>query len=722
MQLSSATKANSAVKCAFSSLGCSAALRQAVDDLAVRMQLVAVRGTHLANHLLAGVLNASPGPGPLAAIPDVFDCSWWQQCFKAAANPRSGKPGPLCEASRRLFADGQVVRMGSAGTHAVETLAQDIRTNLQVMLILNFHKQLRKAFRRDVLCWTAARDFELETRDREKMVDYCVWRCVQQGSRFQEVTFPLEDCEPAELRSDLQAELDEEVERWRARYGDLVGCPAPAFVSNLKYPQLLRLFCWFVDLQRQRRDRLQELTQVFGGDGEKARKALGAAAKAMRPLPLCKLRVGHVAVDRTTLKSLLLELRAAGHPVSDLEIPLLTAVEVPRDENGEPVRKKPRKHADGNDKKTRNRRIGADDARETELFWSHFPKAKRLLRGRAGAALCPFIRTDGISCSVAVHLPGRPSTKEEVKVLKSFENSCDLSPGNPRPLIRRNDQRLVSVDPGRRDMVYCCVKAGSEVSPTTSFFKVSTRQHVKEAKRRRVAGVTEALQKRTILSAEEYREHDRHPDLHSALVHMPSSKAFETYGAYEAAMLPILEEAVTAMGARRLRREALLSFMSKDKALDKICHQICGGVAITKAQKRGGQARVLVAFGNGGKVSTTGCGYAPAPQARLRHRLQHVWGAQVSLINEYRTSKCCSKCVQETQLCGQVMGMVYKRRNKGQVLKRPVKIHGVLRCPDREHGFCHRDRNAAVNIMAIYEALAAENPRPKHLVPKGRFA
>ena len=97
------------------------------------------------------------------------------------------------------------------------------------------------------------------------------------------------------------------------------------------------------------------------------------------------------------------------------------------------------------------------------------------------------------------------------------------------------------------------------------------------SKRRRVAGVTEALQKRSILSAEEYREHDRQSTLRSAMVHMPSSKAFETYGTYKAAMLPILEKAVAAMSARRLRREAFLSFMSADKALDNIRCKICGG-------------------------------------------------------------------------------------------------------------------------------------------------
>ena len=80
---------------------------------------------------------------------------------------------------------------------------------------------------------------------------------------------------------------------------------------------------------------------------------------------------------------------------------------------------------------------------------------------------------------------------------------------------------------------------------------------------------------------------DLHANLHPALCQLPSNKAFETYHAYENAMLPILEEAVAAMSARRLRREAPLSFMSKDKALDNICSKICGSMATPKNQKRG---------------------------------------------------------------------------------------------------------------------------------------
>ena len=53
------------------------------------------------------------------------------------------------------------------------------------------------------------------------------------------------------------------------------------------------------------------------------------------------------------------------------------------------------------------------------------------------------------------------------------------------------------------------------------------------------------------------------------------------------------------------------------------------------------------------------------------------------------------------------------------MLKKAVKIHGVLRCEDQDgiqgHGFVHRDKNAAVNIMSIYEALADEDRKERPL-------
>ena len=83
-------------------------------------------------------------------------------------------------------------------------------------------------------------------------------------------------------------------------------------------------------------------------------------------------------------------------------------------------------------------------------------------------------------------------------------------------------------------------------------------------------------------------------------------------------LLPVLASRISGGGggsARRLHHKTFLSFQSKDKALDLICSKICGGVSVSKVQKSE-NPRVLVAFGNGGTVSTTGCA-----AMLLRHRL-----------------------------------------------------------------------------------------------------
>ena len=128
-----AATANSCVKCALSSLGCSPVLRGAIDDLAVRIHAVAVRGTHLANHLIAHSASRTASSDPLPDLPDVFNPTWWQHCFKAAANPLSGKQDLLHVTSARLFAGGNCVRLGGAARHAIDTLSKDIIVNIHVI-------------------------------------------------------------------------------------------------------------------------------------------------------------------------------------------------------------------------------------------------------------------------------------------------------------------------------------------------------------------------------------------------------------------------------------------------------------------------------------------------------------------------------------------------------------------------------------------------------------
>ena len=51
------------------------------------------------------------------------------------------------------------------------------------------------------------------------------------------------------------------------------------------------------------------------------------------------------------------------------------------------------------------------------------------------------------------------------------------------------------------------------------------------------------------------------------------------------------------------------------------------------------------------------------------------------------------------------MRQIYKTRNKGAALRKPVLIYGVLRCDFHESPhkkYWHRDENETRNIMKIY--------------------
>ena len=137
-----------------------------------------------------------------------------------------------------------------------------------------------------------------------------------------------------------------------------------------------------------------------------------------------------------------------------------------------------------------------------------------LLKGRKGARLAtgPYVQMGFlVQCHSSFQVGQK--TQKKLKEMKTLENSCDLTPGKARPKTRKPGQRLVAIDPGRRDINYVKTNEAHETPPTctsstskffrsSEFFGISTRQHVKEAKRRRIATVTIELQKRTLLSAE----------------------------------------------------------------------------------------------------------------------------------------------------------------------------------------------------------------------------
>ena len=179
------------------------------------------------------------------------------------------------------------------------------------------------------------------------------------------------------------------------------------------------------------------------------------------------------------------------------------------------------------------------------------------------------------------------------------------------------------------------------------------------------------------------------PSAKDVVVHRPS-RSLETWASYLRAVLPLLLPRIEALQLVCVRRARFMNYMRRDRELDRICHDLCG------------DKPTIVAFGAANACST-GFGYAPAPQRRLRHRLRHVHGAKVCLIDEYKTSQLCCGC--GNQLC-----LVEEpgRQNPVWHVKR------CLQCKNRRGAPLtrHRDVNAALNIMAVYMQLATNGKRP----------
>ena len=301
-----------------------------------------------------------------------------------------------------------------------------------------------------------------------------------------------------------------------------------------------------------------------------------------------------------------------------------------------------------------------------------------------------FLRTDGISVSLVMQ------AKTDGKKLRKRHRKTDEQ-SFPVPLP---GQRVVGIDPGRRDLI--ALVSNQEDAP----FTVSTKSMEVESGRRQAR----IHSRRVLRTCRIVDEGGTDVSLLQKLGSLPSRR--EHWNAFCAAALPILDTIARTYGKKSLRRQRFASYMKRDRALDELCKRITGGRLRGRTGRKcytPGQPGTLVAFGAANACST-GFGYAPAPQERLRRRLEKIHGARVFLVDEFRTSQVCCKCH------GQLGEVTLPRCVRGKVTH--FRPHGLRRCATchTEKGaplYCHRDLNAAENILTCFLSKAASDRRPE---------
>jgi hypothetical protein len=323
-----------------------------------------------------------------------------------------------------------------------------------------------------------------------------------------------------------------------------------------------------------------------------------------------------------------------------------------------------------------------------------------------------YVRTDGVACSIIYERKVAKPVKSDQSVLCPTEGR-DLESPKP-PIMPQSKQRLIGIDPGRRDMIVAVEHNSGAV------LKMSTRQHVYEAGRSKAKAITMNTLRYEVLSSGE--------SLKKTLSRTPPSKEIESsrWSCYLRFILPLLDVRAKAYRRRAIRRVRFENYMKRDKSLDILCNRLC---SLGRGPRK---LPALIAFGDGSHCST-GFGHPPAPLGRFRKRLEQIHNARVTLIQEAYTSQKCSRCHSQLEAPKCHQAPIKRRTTRhapctliaqgdgkiaGELSRTsPKEIHGVRVCrnckgKDCHPLFLHRDVNAAKNMNCIYLSLAENRTRP----------
>jgi len=305
-----------------------------------------------------------------------------------------------------------------------------------------------------------------------------------------------------------------------------------------------------------------------------------------------------------------------------------------------------------------------------------------------------------------------------VQILGTDHNSVT------KPILPIVGQLVVGVDPGRRDLVtawsgkfsgglYDLGSLGRVAS-----FKMSTKQFLMETGR--LQYLREQLRRvRRILvqtgdgsdtcSLASFLRTTEKPPANPSL--LGSTKARIR------AELSVLPVRLQHNSKHNQSRKKYLASIKRKRALARLAASICGHqrqFPQIGPHKVAPRSRTIVAYG-AADCCSTGFGYAPTPQTELRKAV-HDHGAHMVVIDEYNTSKVCSRC--DEYLDSDVMATNPLRRNGKKVLKknghvemRRRAVWGVKRCRngclfDGGPGYTNRDTNASANMVKVQLQLA----------------
>jgi len=309
-----------------------------------------------------------------------------------------------------------------------------------------------------------------------------------------------------------------------------------------------------------------------------------------------------------------------------------------------------------------------------------------------------MIRTDGISCSVVfvkTDKEGKPLNKKYLdKPNKEILNTDYIE--NTVFDDKLNNMKIVCIDPGHSDLIYCGSK---DLDDKLETFRYTQNQRRVETKKKRYRKIIYKINKKTIIKGKTIKEHESELST--------SNKKFSTYSEFKSYCTDknkLNETLYNHYEQKVFRKLKLNNFINTQKSESKMINNF--------KTKFGGPEKVIVIIGDYDKGSYHMQGLEPAICKKFRRLFKNA-GYIVKLINEFRTSKLCNGCNSELEKFHWVLNKKPKHKNKQQPIK--VLCHGLLRCQSVKHNckvIHNRDKNAVQNMLKIVESIKTTGSRP----------
>lgn len=319
-----------------------------------------------------------------------------------------------------------------------------------------------------------------------------------------------------------------------------------------------------------------------------------------------------------------------------------------------------------------------------DKIWKFFFRTERKCFKKKDYTFNNLIETDGVSCSILL-LREDQNGKRNVK---NNNINLEIYLDSLKNFDQLKNKKIVGIDPGKEDLIYCVDNSDK----TSNKFRYSQNQVRKESKRKKFAKIQlklkeEKINNQTIIEIETQLSIYNRKTL--------DTQKFKEYLKLKNKINYILSKFYQRDIFRKLKLNGYINLKRSEQSM------------INRFQKMFGKPEeTIIAIGDWKQKKQMK--YKEPTKGKGIRDLFKKNGYSVYLIDEFRTSKKCSKC--EIGDCEKFL----KRENPKPYKNNIRLVHGLIRCKNCSN-LWNRDCNGAINIYKISYNLVNGLERPGYL-------